>query len=163
MLSGSMGTSRVIHPSYGYLVLLGRRREFQCWQTSFLHFILYPKRFRVINPHDRRTKTGKNPILIESVVQKNSSAFNLVYFPFDRVGDDKKETVTQALNDLTLVAEGIHSMMTIYGFGAKTSSGFGVANNTIRSSTKANFQSGFFCLMGLRLLLTKIFGVLTLW
>jgi CRISPR-associated protein Cmr2 len=97
-------------------------------QSGRLYF--YPTFFdkvglEVINPHDRKKGTGKNPILIESVPGgKNGATGELVilYVPFGKI--EKGEVA----EDLKLVAEGVQAMLTIYGFGAKTSSGFGVAD-----------------------------------
>ena len=83
----------------------------------------------VINPHDRKTGVGaRGPILIECVPEKSEGGFFLLYVPFDRIGQDETETRRQAIEDLRLTAQGIQAMMTEYGFGAKTSSGFGLAN-----------------------------------
>lgn len=95
-----------------------------------LHF--YPTFFdriglEVINPHDRETGAGKQPIYFESVPADATGTFTLLYVPFDRIGEDETETRKQVAADLRLVAAGIQAMMTTYGFGAKTSSGFGVA------------------------------------
>jgi CRISPR-associated protein Cmr2 len=39
------------------------------------------------------------------------------------------------LADLKLVAEGLRALFTVYGFGAKTSSGFGLAQETVKEGT----------------------------
>jgi CRISPR-associated protein Cmr2 len=112
------------------LRLFGQSRDDE-GQAGRLHF--YPTFFdhiglEVINPHDRETGAGKQPIYLESVPIDVAGTFTLLYVPFDRIGEDEPETRTQVAADLDLVATGIQAMMTIYGFGAKTSSGFGVAN-----------------------------------
>ncbi|MBE3588097.1 MAG: hypothetical protein IMW93_06005, partial [Thermoanaerobacteraceae bacterium] len=56
----------------------------------------------------------------------------LFYAPFGRSGNTEAETLKEALEDLRMVAEGIQFMMTNSGFGARTSSGFGVAEKGIR-------------------------------
>lgn len=76
----------------------------------------------VINPHDRKTGVGKNPILIECVPKDATGEFILLYVPF---GEVKRSEVAE---DLKLVAAGVQAMLTVYGFGAKTSSGFGIAD-----------------------------------
>jgi CRISPR-associated protein Cmr2 len=76
----------------------------------------------VINPHDRKKGTGKNPILIESVPIGATGILVILYVPFGKV-----ERI-QVAEDLKLTAEGVEAMLTVYGFGAKTSSGFGVAD-----------------------------------
>lgn len=93
----------------------------------------------VINPHDRKKGTGKNPILIESVPGGENGAtgkFVLLYVPFGKV------EAHQVAEDLQLVAEGVEAMLTIYGFGAKTSSGFGVAelNGKIEFAIRADWS-----------------------
>jgi len=85
----------------------------------------------IINPHDRKTKTGKNPILFECVPQDAKGTFTLLYVPIDLIGADETETRRQVADDLVAVAEGVRVMMTVYGFGAKTSSGFGVVADLV--------------------------------
>jgi len=88
----------------------------------------------VINPHDRKTGAGTLPIYIESVPENSEGNFTLLYVPFDRIGrgeEDKakglKTLQDEMADDLKTVAEGVQAMFTKYGFGAKTSSGFGRA------------------------------------
>lgn len=99
---------------------------------------LYPTFFtqtalEIINPHDREKRVGKNPILMECVPAKPEvdGNFTLLYVPFDRIGEDKGETCRQVAEDIQFIAKGIRAMMTEYGFGAKTSSGFGTANDAL--------------------------------
>ncbi|HPW72367.1 MAG TPA: RAMP superfamily CRISPR-associated protein [Methanothrix sp.] len=92
-----------------------------------LHF--YPTYFdriglEVINPHDRETGAGKNPIYFECVPAGTKGTFTLLYVPL--FGPEVTEEEAKA--DLKAVARGVKAMMTRYGFGAKTSSGFGVVD-----------------------------------
>ena len=101
-----------------------------------LHF--YPTFFdriglEVINPHPRDTGAGKQPIYFECVPADTSGVFTLLYVPLD-TGPKDMET---AKADLAAVAHGIRTMLTEYGFGAKTSSGYGVAEQK-DSEIKAN-------------------------
>jgi len=94
-----------------------------------LHF--YPTFFNrigleVINPHDRKTGAGKNPIYFECVPAGTQGIFTLLYVPLD-LSDDPQKAQQDAKEDLQVIAEGIRAMLTNYGFGAKTSSGYGVA------------------------------------
>ncbi|PID84857.1 MAG: hypothetical protein CSB13_11045 [Chloroflexi bacterium] len=89
----------------------------------------------VINPHNREKRIGKNPILIESVPIGAKATFTLLYTPLDRINKDKAETRRQILADLQRVADGLKAMFTMYGFGAKTSSGFGLARTTVKDGT----------------------------
>lgn len=85
----------------------------------------------IINPHDRKTKVGKKPILFECVPHGADGAFTLLYVSFDRIGKEVDETRRQAAKDLKVVAKAIEAMFTVYGFGAKTSSGFGCAEDKL--------------------------------
>lgn len=80
----------------------------------------------VINPHDRATRAGKQPIYFESVPAGADGVFSLLYVPFDGV------TQVEAQADLILVARAIREMMLTYGFSAKKSSGFGEAQDDIQ-------------------------------
>ncbi len=88
----------------------------------------------VINPHDRTTGAGTLPIYIESVPIDTNGTFSLLYFPFDRIGrEDAGNGFELSLEeemeqDLKTICRGIRDMFTKYGFGAKTSSGFGIAD-----------------------------------
>lgn len=100
-----------------------------------LHF--YPTFFddidrEVINPHDRETKAGRQPIYFECAPIGATATFTLLYIPFDCIGENARETRRQVAADLQLVTEGLRAMFTLYGFGAKTSSGFGLAADSLR-------------------------------
>lgn len=115
------------------------RRFVRCFisHTGFTagRLYFYPTFFdrlglEVINPHDRKTGAGSQPILMECVPAGTTGAFTLLYTPLDRIGQDEAETRQQLLADLQLLAEGLEALFTLYGFGAKTSSGFGLAELT---------------------------------
>jgi len=80
----------------------------------------------VINPHDRETGAGTLPIYFECVRAGAQGTFTLLYVPFDLVGKPEEEVRPKVADDLKAVAKAIEAMFTVYGFGAKTSSGFGV-------------------------------------
>ncbi len=84
----------------------------------------------VINPHSRKTKAGTHPIYLECVPAGAQGTFSLLYVPFDLIGQPEDE-ITRAgvAPDLQRVAEGIQAMMLTYGFSAKRTSGFGVAQD----------------------------------
>jgi len=82
----------------------------------------------VINPHPRETGAGKQPIYFESVPADTPGVFTLLYVPLALVGKASQEEMErEAEEDLAAVAQGVRAMLTKYGFGAKTSSGYGVA------------------------------------
>lgn len=80
----------------------------------------------VINPHDRKTKTGKNPIYYEVVPAGAKGFFRLLYVPFYYLGLPDNELKEKVLNDLRDVINGLKEMMLTYGFSAKKSGGYGV-------------------------------------
>lgn len=82
----------------------------------------------VINPHDRKTRAGKQPIYFECVPAGDEGCFSLLYLPFEGV------TQKEAKDDLGWVAKAIREMMQTYGFSAKKSSGFGEAENGIQGT-----------------------------
>ncbi|NLI41431.1 MAG: hypothetical protein GX421_09675 [Caldisericales bacterium] len=106
------------------------RQNKESFRQGRLHF--FPSFFdkvdyEIVNPHDRKTRTGTVPILIESIPSGSNSKFSLLYVPFDLAGKEKEESAKQMLEDLKVIAKGIEAMFTVYGFGAKTSSGYGIA------------------------------------
>jgi CRISPR-associated protein Cmr2 len=98
-------------------------------------------RLEVINPHNRKTKAGTLPIYIESVPEETIGIFSLLYVPFDLMGRQETEIRAHAANDLHMVAQGLNDMFTIYGFGAKTSSGYGVAEETLRDNGRLSVNA----------------------
>ncbi|MDI6895769.1 RAMP superfamily CRISPR-associated protein [Methanocella conradii] len=82
----------------------------------------------VINPHDRKTKTGTNPIYFEVVPEGAKGFFRLVYVPFYYLGKSLSdiELERKVLQDLWDLVEGLRKMMLTYGFSAKKSTGYGV-------------------------------------
>jgi len=92
-------------------------------QAGCLHF--YPTFFdriglEVINPHDRGTG-----IYFECVPAGTDGTFTLLYVPLEGAGEQ------DALADLETVARSVRAMLTRYGFGAKTSSGYGLAHEGV--------------------------------
>jgi len=100
----------------------GEENEFGAGRLHFYPTFFDQIGLEVINPHDRGTGAGKQPIYFECVPTGARGTFTLLYVPL--TGPD--EAGRQAVEDLQAVAQGIEAMMTRYGFGAKTSSGYGV-------------------------------------
>ena len=120
------------HPDL--LRLCGDARDDETGHAGRLYF--YPTFFtrlglEVINPHDRQSNAGKQPIYFECVPAGAQGDFTLLYLPFDLIGADEAEIRKQALADLHLVAEGLCALFLTYGFSAKRSSGYGVAKDEI--------------------------------
>ncbi len=124
------------HPEL--LRLFGAIRQDTEGQAGCLYF--YPTFFtrlglEVINPHDRRSNAGQQPIYFECVPANAQGDFTLLYVPDGEIGRD------QALADLKLVAEGVRDLFTVYGFGAKTSSGYGLAQETFVADAQGKAQA----------------------
>lgn len=115
--------------------LLGNPRESDEGQASRLYF--YPTFFdkiglEVINPHSRETGVGeRGPILMECVPRETTGILQILYVPFGRPDQNERERRAEVAGDLEILAEGVHAMLTTYGFGAKTSSGFGTVGDQL--------------------------------
>jgi len=97
-----------------------------------LHFIptfFWKRSLEIINPHDRKRRVGTKPILFECVPPGVAGSFTLVYVPLASHSDG----VTDIAKDMELVGKGVNAMFTKYGFGAKTSDGFGIANDGLKA------------------------------
>ncbi len=81
----------------------------------------------IINPHDRETSTGKNPIYYEVVPPNSQGEFRLLYVPHHHLSKGKQEIRDLVIDDLSMVVKGITQLMTIYGFSAKRTLGYGIA------------------------------------
>lgn len=89
------------------------------------------KSLEIINPHNRKQRVGTVPILMESVPANTSGLFTLLYVPFDLIGKEENVTKKQIVEDIQLISSGLNAMFRDYGFGAKTSSGFGIAKSDV--------------------------------
>jgi CRISPR-associated protein Cmr2 len=93
----------------------------------------------VINPHSRQSGVGeRGPILMECVPQGTTGTLLLLYVPFgspDRC-DRAQDLAMEVAQDLEVTVQGLQAMLTTYGFGAKTSSGFGVVEEQLAGQGK---------------------------
>lgn len=101
--------------------------------AGMLHF--YPTFWdridmEVINPHDRKTKTGKNPIYFEAVPEGSKGLFRLLYIPLHWTNLRDDEFKKMILQDLRDVVAGLKEMLLFYGFSAKKSIGYGVIEDS---------------------------------
>jgi CRISPR-associated protein Cmr2 len=105
--------------------LFGQTRDNEEGQAGRLYF--FPTYFArlgliVINPHDRETGIGaRGPISFETVPRDSDGYFTLLYVPRGNV------TISEIGEDISKTTQALRVMFRTYGFGAKTSSGFGVA------------------------------------
>jgi CRISPR-associated protein Cmr2 len=83
--------------------------------------------FEVINPHSRKTRAGTKLILYEVVPADTEGILRLQYAPLP--GAAKRDGVepTEALQSLLDAAE---QLLTVYGFSAKRTAGWGIAEVT---------------------------------
>jgi len=119
--------------------LLGSPQENEEKQAGRLYFFpTFFERigFEVINPHDRKTGTGMRPISMECVPAGAKGQFLILYMFFGPSGVSETDKYHQVAQDLEAVAEGVHAMLMTYGFGAKTSSGFGIAEDKLTGDGK---------------------------
>lgn len=94
----------------------------------------------VINPHSRETGVGeRGPILMECI-PKGSGTLVLLYVPFGPIEQEESKRCVEVAQDLKVLAQGIQVMLTTYGFGAKTSSGFGTAKDQLSSKGTLAFR-----------------------
>jgi len=85
----------------------------------------------VINPHNRKTKTGNNPIYFEVVPARSQGYFRLLYMPLYYLAKPFINNIKEyVLKDLQYVIKGLKAMMLTYGFSAKKSSGYGVIEDS---------------------------------
>ncbi len=118
------------------LRLFGNSNESDEQQAGRLYF--YPTFFdqiglEVINPHSRETGVGeRGPIMIECVPQDATGELCFVYIPLGSATEQNSiEQANEIAHDLEVLCQGIQAMLTVYGFGAKTSSGFGTAEDLL--------------------------------
>jgi CRISPR-associated protein Cmr2 len=120
--------------------LLGNPRGSDEHQAGRLHFFstfFEQIGLEVINPHDRKTGVGaRGPILMECVPQGTKGELVLLYVPFGLIEQDENQKRAEVAEDLQMLAQGIQAMLTTYGFGAKTSSGFGTAEDRLAGEGK---------------------------
>lgn len=133
--------------------LMGNPRESEEQQAGRLHFFssffdkirleasnVHEKiGLEVINPHDRKTGVGaRGPILLECVPSRATGEFVLLYVSFGPTDQSETDKRNETAQDLEVLVQGIHAMLTTYGFGAKTSSGFGTVDTKLpRNGTLA--------------------------
>ncbi len=146
-------------------------KRFRAGRLYFYPTFFTMKGLEIINPQDRVARAGSLPILFESVPEGTRGVFTLLYVPFDLIGKEGQETRKQVAEDLQVVAaglqegrtyegpvdalrtgdlqvipSGLQAMFRTYGFGAKTSSGFGLAREDVRGTLtiRADYPSESF-------------------
>lgn len=80
--------------------------------------------FEVINPHSRKTRAGTQPIYYEVVPPGTKGTLRLLYAPLPDQTDTNNVEPKDALGKLF---EAIDKLLTVYGFSAKRTAGWGLA------------------------------------
>jgi len=97
--------------------------------------IFYPTYFdrlslEIINPHNRRTKAGTQPIYYEVVPGDCKGTLRIIYIPYDAITAPMEELKNQVRFDCNFLKQLIVKVFEETGIGAKTKLGWGKA--TIR-------------------------------
>lgn len=80
--------------------------------------------FEVINPHSRKTRAGTQPIYYEVVPTGTHGSLRLLYAPLPRRA--ARDTVDPQAA-LRLLVDATEKLLTVYGFSAKRTAGWGLA------------------------------------
>jgi len=86
----------------------------------------------ILNPHDRKSGSGRDPFNLECVPDGGQGVFSLLYVPFDRAGWPWGEYKTEVACHLKQVSRGLQAMLRTLGFSAKRTSGFGLAAEVVK-------------------------------
>jgi len=114
---------------FGFCPLGRRRGRLRCLPSYFDRIDL-----DVLNPRDRETRAGTQPIVFEVVPPGATARFGLFYFPFDLLGHSDSKRTAAVREDWRLIGEAVHQMLRVSGFGAKKSSGCGKARSAIANA-----------------------------
>lgn len=123
----------------------GEAEDFAAGRLQFYPSFFTKQGVEIINPHDRKRKVGKNPILMECVPTGAESVFSLLYFPLVQwQHQDDEELLAGVAEDWEVLAAGLPALFCTYGFGAKTGSGHGIAQEkfAIDKHKKRDCQPG---------------------
>jgi len=97
-----------------------------------------------INPHDRATKAGTNPIPLEAVPAGAKGRFTLLYTPFggypraDLERGLVPDPVAEMRVDLAVTVQSVARLLLRDGFGAKTGDDYGCARPNVQASLAVN-------------------------
>lgn len=105
----------------------GEQEDFQRGSLAFYPTWFDRVSFEVINPHSRRTRAGTQPILYEVVPPETKGKLRLFYAPLPGDAGYKSAKRVDALQKLLDAAE---QLLTVYGFSAKRTAGWGIAEVT---------------------------------
>ncbi|HSH35974.1 RAMP superfamily CRISPR-associated protein, partial [Schnuerera sp.] len=92
--------------------------------------VFYPTYFNrisyeVINPHNRETRAGKNPIMYEVVPKGTRGIFQLKYIPYDGILTKRTNLEKEINYDIEFIEEILKGALEYAGIGAKAKLGWG--------------------------------------
>lgn len=131
---GKKAEDDIIRHLFGNEKETKEQEHFRAGRLYFFPTFFNIKDLEIINPQDHLRRIGTLPIVFETVPENTEGIFTLLYVPFDLIGKNEQENRMEVAGDLQLVADGLQAMFRTYGFGAKTSSGFGLAREDISGS-----------------------------
>ena len=95
----------------------------------------------------RKTKTGSVPVSYETIPERQSAWFTLLYCTYADGCENPEQALIDSRRHLEITAEAVAVMLLETGFGAKKTSGFGIAEDpvagtlTLRDAPAATFKS----------------------
>lgn len=105
----------------------GEAEDFQRGAIAFYPTWFDRVGFEVINPHSRQTRAGTQPIVYEVVPPDTEGTLRLLYAPVPGVAVRDAAKPLKALQALLDAAD---QLLTVYGFSAKRTAGWGIAQIT---------------------------------
>lgn len=102
-------------------------KDFLQGRLRFFPTFFDKRGLEIINPHDRERRVGRNPILIECAPAGAEGTFTLLYVPFGT--PNAESDIGQCCGDLSVMAMAVRTLFVETGFSAKTSSGYGLAED----------------------------------
>lgn len=102
----------------------GASEDFQHGALAFYPTWFSRIGFEVINPHSRKTRAGTQPIYYEVVPPGVKGTLRVLYAPLPSQADRRGVEPKNALDRLL---DAIEKLVTVYGFSAKRTAGWGLA------------------------------------
>lgn len=102
----------------------GESEDFQRGALAFYPTWFSRVAFEVINPHSRKTRAGQQPIYYEVVPPDTKGTLYLLYAPLP--GQAARDSV-EPKDALGKLLEAVEKLLTVYGFSAKRTAGWGLA------------------------------------
>jgi hypothetical protein len=107
------------------------KKENDCREGRLIFYPTYFDKFEgeVISPHDREKGIALQPIYYEVVPKGTTGVLKMLYFPFDLVAD--KDEIKTIKSDVGFICRKAKTLLTEYGFSAKKTIGWGIAEDNV--------------------------------